>query len=322
MSEVSIQPRIRLAVTIDDLFLWKGVPWPPGCCPQTVVPAITEALARHEMHGIYGFSATAPAEDEDSRQTIFEHWRDAGNRIGNHTHNLVSLNWVSDARFIKDIEASAALLAPWIDENAPKYFRYPGDSCGDNKAKSEAVQAYLADKGYKVVPVDLSFYDSEFLAAHVRFSRAGDDEGVAWLQQRFVETALKQLQIQVALARKMFNRDPVYIWRIHATALAGDCLYDILAAFKKAGVVFVSLAEAMIDPLHRRPAPILTPRFLNHLQTWALHRELAIEEAPPSVLKEIEARHIVEGLSSEAVLTAVAKSVADEVGASFKPAPY
>ncbi len=322
MPEVSLHPRIKLAVTIDDLFLWKGVPWPPGCCPETVVPAITEALARHELAGIYSFSATAPADDADSLRTIFEHWQDAGQRLGNHTHNLTNLSWVDEARFIKDIEEGDAVLAPWIDKGAPRYFRYPSESCGDSEAKRDAVATYLTEQGYKVVPVDLSFYDSEFLAAQVRFARAGDEDAMAWLRQRFVETALKQLQLQVGLAREVFNRDPIYIWRIHATALAGECLYDILAAFKAAGVIFVSLADAMADPLHRKAAPLLAPRFLNHLQKWALHKKLPIEEAPPSILKEVEARLPVAGMASEEILATVLKTIAKDVGGSYKAMPY
>lgn len=322
MAEVSLHPKIRLAITVDDLFLWKGLPWPAGCCPETVVPAITEALARLELDGIYAFSATGPVDDEDSRRTIFEHWLDAGNRIGNHTHTLARLNWVSEERFIADIETSAALLAPWIGKGAPKYFRYPGESYGNSKEKNEAVEAHLAAKGYKVAPVDLSFYDAEFLAAQVRFARAADEDALAWLRQRFVETALQQLQLQVALARTLFNRDPVYIWRIHATALAGECLYDILSAFRRAGVTFVSLADAMADPIHRRPAPRLAPRFLNHLQKWAVRKEVPLEEAPPSILKAVEDRLPVEGLSSEAVMAAAYKVIAEELDGTYRAIPY
>ncbi len=321
-SEVSFYPKVRIAVTVDDLFLWKRVPWPSGHCPETVVPAITEALARHELHGVYSFSATAPAGEEGHFETIAQHWLDAGNLFGNHTHNAVNLDWVSAEHFVKEIEQSATLLAPWLKKGGPSYFRYPFQSYGNEPEKRAEIEAYLKDKGYRSVPIDLWFYDAEFIAAQLRFAKAMDEPASIWLARRFVETALEQLQIQVALSRTLFSQEPIFIWRIHATPLAGQCLYDILAGFRAAGVVFVSLEEAMTDPLHRKVMPESRGRLLNCLQRWALHDNLAITEAPPSILKEVEARRPMEGLASADLLTAVYRGIAEETGGTFQAIRY
>ncbi len=78
MSNVKFAPKIKLAVTVDDLFLWKGVPWAPGYSPSMVVPAMTRAFAHHGLKGVYAFSATAPAGDDRTMRKIFDHWAEAG----------------------------------------------------------------------------------------------------------------------------------------------------------------------------------------------------------------------------------------------------
>jgi hypothetical protein len=48
---------IRLAVTVDDLFLWKKAWWAPGFSPAVVTQALIEALSRHDIKGVYLFFA-------------------------------------------------------------------------------------------------------------------------------------------------------------------------------------------------------------------------------------------------------------------------
>jgi hypothetical protein len=96
MSDFSFQPKIKLSVTVDDLFLWKGLPWSPGYSPEIVVPKMTAAFARHDLKNVYGFSATAPAEDSVRMKKMFDRWVEQGHRIGNHTHYHANLNWVNE----------------------------------------------------------------------------------------------------------------------------------------------------------------------------------------------------------------------------------
>ncbi len=322
MDDFAFKPGIKLAVTVDDLFLWKGVPWPDGYGPSIVVPAMTAAFAEHGLSHVYGFSATAPSGGDRAMREIFDHWCEAGHRIGNHTHYHANLNWVEQDVYIRDIERTAELIEPWIAEAPVRYFRYAMDNWGNTAAKYHGVQDYLHANGYTSAPVGVWFYDTEFLAAHTRVSKAGDGEAMAWLRYQFVATALRQLQIQATTARAVFGRDPIYIWLVHATPLAADCLGDILTAFAAAGVEFASLEEAMADPLNQKDAPLITPRFLNHIQKWAVHEGLTLDECPPGVLEEIEALHPMDGLDYAGVMGRVFKAVADEVGGWFERKQY
>ena len=81
MGEIRFTPKIKLAVTVDDLFLWKGIPWSPGYSPSTVVPEMTAAFSRHGLKHVYGFSGTAPAGGDRGLREIFDHWSEAGHKI-------------------------------------------------------------------------------------------------------------------------------------------------------------------------------------------------------------------------------------------------
>ena len=322
MSLPIFQPRIKLAVTVDDLFLWKGLPWSDGYSPATIVPTMTKAFARHDLKNVYAFSATAPAGGEPAMRAIFDHWADTGHQMGNHTHYHANLNWVDERQYIGDIERTAELIEPWIDAAPVKYFRYAMDNWGNTAAKYHGVQNYLGENGYTSAPISVWFYDTEFISAHVRVTRVGDAEAMAWLREQFVNTALKQLKLQATTARAVFGRDPIYIWLIHATPLAADCLDDMLARFQAAGVEFCCLEEAMADPLNQQPAPLITPRFLNHIQKWAVHKGLPLEEVPPAVLNEVEELHPMDGLAYGEMMLRVFKAVADEAEGTFLPKQY
>jgi hypothetical protein len=283
---------------------------------------MTAAFARHDLKNVYGFSATAPAKDSVLMKKMFDHWVEQGHRIGNHTHYHANLNWVNESQYIQDIERTAELIEPWIDEAPVRYFRYAMDNWGNTSAKYDGVQNYLAANEYTSAPVNAWFYDTEFLMAHVRVARSGDKQAMSWLRRKFVTTAMEQLKLHVSTARKLFGRDPVYIWLIHATPLAADCLDDILAEFQMSGVEFTGLDEAMEDPINQKQAPLITPRFLNLIQKWAVYKDIPIEEGPPAFLSEIESIHPMEGLAYAEVMAQVFKSVAKEAGGEFSRKLY
>lgn len=322
MSEPSFQPRIKLAVTVDDLFLWKGLPWSPGYKPETVVPEMTAAFSRHDLRNLYGFSATAPSGDAVRMQKMFDYWVENGHRIGNHTHYHANLNWVSEDQYIRDIERTAEIIEPWINAAPVRYFRYAMDNWGNTSAKYNGVQNYLGANGYTSAPVNVWFYDTEFLLAHVRVTKSGDKDAMSWLRSKFIDTAMEQLRLHASIARQLFGRDPIYIWLIHATPLAADCLDDILTRFSLAGVEFVDLEDAMDDPLNQKQAPLITDRFLNLIQKWAAHKNIPIEEAPPAIFDEVESLCPIEGLGYREVMMRVFKAVANGAGGKFAPKIY
>jgi peptidoglycan/xylan/chitin deacetylase (PgdA/CDA1 family) len=317
----SSRGKVKLAVTVDDLLLWEDTPWAPGYSPARVTRDLAKAFASHGIKNVHAFSSTSPLEKDASLISVFDDWASAGGRISNHTHYHANLNWVSDVRYCEDIEKTEEIIGRY-DGGPNKYFRYAMDNWGNTQEKYERVSSYLDAGGYTRAPVGVWFYDTEFLVPHLRATIGKDGGALRWLRDRFVDTALNQLRVHAAAARILFDRDPTYIWLIHGTPLASDCIERILDGFVDMGVEFVGLDEAMEDPVNREPVPLITPRFLNHIMKWAEVRSVPIEDCPPAILKELEEVAPLGGFDGPAIMSGVFRKLSDKMGGSFFPKMY
>jgi len=305
---------VKIALTVDDLFQWKGVPPIKGYEPTSIVRCLTDAFAGHAVSGVYAFSNTAPIDDQRSLARVFDHWTERGHFTGNHTHNHASLNWLTPKAYIDDIERTERLIAVWTAQAPVLYFRHCFDMWGDTLEKQEAVAAYLQRTGYAVAPISLWFYDAQFCVPYLRAMQCDDHEALSWLRKCFVETACKQLATQTAAARLMFGRDPAHIWLIHGTPIASDCIGEILDAFAARGVQFISLDEAMRDPMNQQQ-PLVTPLFRNQVQKWAETKGVAIEDTPPAILKRLDDVCPLPGMSGDQLFSLLLSTMATGAGA-------
>jgi peptidoglycan/xylan/chitin deacetylase (PgdA/CDA1 family) len=312
-SSVGTVKKIKLAVTVDDLFQWKGTPELPSYEFTTITRRMTTAFASHGIREIYAFSNTAPTENTSLLSTVYDHWSEEGHYVGNHTHAHASLNWLTPEVYIGDIEKTEALISKWSDIAPTRYFRFCMDMWGDTPEKRGEVTDYLAQAGYEAAPISLWFYDAQFSFAYLRALLTDDTTAIKWLREKYVETAVKQCRVQAAAAKLMFRRDPIHIWLIHGTAIASDCLQAILDAFADAGVEFVSLEEAMCDPMNQQQ-PIVTPAFRNQVQKWAEAKGVVIEDCPPAILAELDSVAPIPGMSEVEIMEGMGKFLAQEFG--------
>jgi peptidoglycan/xylan/chitin deacetylase (PgdA/CDA1 family) len=313
---------LKVAITIDDLFLWKGVPWPDGYSPSSVTKALVEAFAHQGLQGIHAFTATAPAADDPKLLSIFDDWVGAGHHVGNHTHFHSNLNWVSPQGYIRDIELGEKDIARWLSMSSVKYFRYGQDGWGNTREKYDEVQAYLKRNAYQAAPISAWFYDTEFIAPHVRCIRCGDADAIKVVQDAFVETAVQQLRSHARLAAATLGRTPPLIFLMHATPLAQDCAERVIERLVSGGVEFVSLDTAMQDPFNSGDPGLITPKFYNKTQKWAATRNLYLEECPPSILERLDSIHPQSGPSTQQMMTSIFEPIAREVGGTYTLKQY
>jgi peptidoglycan/xylan/chitin deacetylase (PgdA/CDA1 family) len=85
---------VKMAITVDDLFLFHGSPMPRGYDSHITARGLTKAFKSHGAKGVYAFSNTAPTENNTGLLRVFDHWVEEGHHVANHTHHHASLNWV------------------------------------------------------------------------------------------------------------------------------------------------------------------------------------------------------------------------------------
>jgi peptidoglycan/xylan/chitin deacetylase (PgdA/CDA1 family) len=312
---------LKVAVTVDDMLLFRGVPYAPGYSARGNTHAFVEAFRQHGVQGVYQFSNTAPAQLDTGLLKVFDDWVEQGHHVANHTHNHPSLNWLSAKDYARDIEKAERVLDPWLKAAPMRCFRFCMDMWGDTACKCDEILDYLGQKEYTPIPVSVGFHDFRWHAAHFRVIRHGSREDLDALRQRYVDSAVRELRVHAANARAVFGKDPAHIWLIHGTPIAADCLSRILGAFRDAGVQFISLEEAMRDPMNAERPPRLSPEFIFQVEKWALAKGVPVNDLHPRILEEIETLYPMPGESAADITVAMREAIAQGSGAIVQPIP-
>ncbi|MBN9796379.1 MAG: polysaccharide deacetylase family protein [Actinomycetota bacterium] len=308
------QEPLRLAVTLDDPFMWRGAGFPAGYDPDVVLGRLCDAFERYRVPEVYAFTSTAPVEDHPQWLSALDRWTARGHHVAAHTHSHASLNWTDVPSYVADLDRNLELLEPWLAKAPTRYFRYAFDMWGDTRDKTDRVQTHLARRGLLPAPITHWFYDVQFLVAYLRTLSTGDTEAAAWVRRRFAETAVDALLNQAAAAREVFGRQPAHIALVHGTPIAADAYAEVLAGYAAAGVRFITLEEAMSDPANQIVPPTVTRYFRNSTQKWAEHAGIGVADTPPRILNDVQRCCPVEGMTESDLLGPALVAAALAVG--------
>ncbi len=233
--------RIPLAITIDDL-PFSG-PTPPGGDRDLAIDRIV-AAAREHGAPISGF-VTCSNMMEDASD--LRRWAAAGVALENHSHSHRALDDLGIEAWREDIARCQERIEA-VTGRAPSFFRYPFLRTGSDRA--------LRDEGFRVLdelsltraPVSIDTSEWVLVRPYVAALRAGDRERAAQIAEAYVA------HIRAAARRFVDRADggAAQILLLHANALASDHLGRLLDVLEEEGFTFVSLDEAMRDPLYAR----------------------------------------------------------------------
>jgi peptidoglycan/xylan/chitin deacetylase (PgdA/CDA1 family) len=306
---------VKVAITVDDLFLWPEVGHQNGFSPASCSGSLMRAFAANGVPEVYAFSATFALDDEPRLTSVLDEWCAQGHHVGGHTHFHACLNWLGAKRYIADIDQSHELIEPWIANAPTRYFRFAMDMLGDTQSKTDEVMTHLAQTGFMHAPITHWFYDTQFVFPYDRARRLDREADLKWLQDRFVETAVSCLRGQVAASQKNFGRCPTHISLIHNSPIAADTYDRVLEAYADAGVEFVTLEEAMRDPANLIVAPGVNRNFRNLTQRWAEALGVDVDGTPPEVLEELDAVAPIDGWDSLTLFSKALDGMARGTGA-------
>jgi len=308
---------VRVAITVDDLFLWPDVGHQNGYTPASCAASLRNAFAANGAGDVYAFSATFALDGDPSLAGVLDDWCAEGHHIGGHTHFHACLNWLGAERYIEDIDQSHELIEPWLANAPTRYFRFAMDMLGDTQSKTDDVMTHLARTGYMHAPISHWFYDTQFVFPYDRAKRLDKQDDCAWLRDKFVETAVSCLRGQVAASEQNLGRRPAHITLIHNSPIAADTYDRVMEAYAEAGAEFITLEEAMRDPANLIVAPGVNPKFHNLTQRWARVLGGEVEDTPPAVLEELDAIAPLEGWDSYSLFSKALEGMA--VGTGAKP---
>ena len=271
---------VRVAITIDDIPRHGDLA--PGISREGVSRRIIKALKDNGVAGAYGFTNGTFQRKHPEQISILKEWLAGGYSLGNHTWHHSDLDKMSVSAYEADIAKQDRLLqslasySPLVRHRL--MFRYPYLNEGNTLAKRNAIRAYLAERGYRIAEVTADYYDWAWTDAYSRCLDRDDNKSVSWLKTHVIEAANRHLHQSEDVAKLLFNRDIAQILLIHASVFNAITLQSILESWRAHGVQFISLDEALADPVYTLNPNLPYADGRNFLEQMALARNVNIDK--------------------------------------------
>lgn len=239
------EPGPRIAITIDDL------PW-NGPLPQEEREAATKLLlSTLQARGVKasGFvnCGRVPAE-----APLLNLWLEHGMALGNHSESHLGINSAELDVWLEDVRSCDARLRE-ITGGPVRYFRYPMLHQGPTAERREAAFRLLRELDYQIAHVTVD--NSEFMLSrpYEEALRQGDEAEADRLGDLLIEHVLTMVHHSQDVARRKLGRDVDHILLLHATKLVADRMGVLLDSLAAEGFAFISLEDALDDPVYQLP---------------------------------------------------------------------
>ncbi len=288
-----------VAVTFDDLpYQAAGAAL---CDPRTAMALTTDFL---RMLKPLKTRATAFVNEEKvceaQRQTLLPKietaWLNAGIDLGNHTFSHLNIHNTTVEAWLADVDKGAIITRPLLKTRGKtlRYFRHPYLFLGETPEKKAAMAEGITARGYKVAPVTLDNNDWMFAAVYRQAEAAGDEALRTRIGEAYVAHMTTVLDFFEPYSAELTGgREPAQVLLLHANSLNRDWYPKIHALYLARGYRFVSLDQALKDPIYARPDTYVRKAGISWLHRWTFTegRNIRWEPEPPDwIVKAYEAK--------------------------------
>jgi peptidoglycan/xylan/chitin deacetylase (PgdA/CDA1 family) len=189
------KPSRRMIVTFDDL-PYVGIDQQGLPRARRATKEILRVLKAHRVPVVafVNEGQLQVAGEEDERIALLQQWVDAGMILGNHTFSHADFNTLTIQEFQNEIIKGEVVTRRLMQSHQPYqlYFRHPQTHTGDTKAKKEAIEDFLAARGYKVTPHTIDGEDFVFNVGYLRALHNKDEAMVKRLREAYLNFHLSR----------------------------------------------------------------------------------------------------------------------------------
>lgn len=271
-----------MALTFDDLpFVAAGQAYFPAATRTTA--DLLKVLRQHRAPAI-GFvnegQLDAGGERRRAREALLQQWIDAGMTLGNHTYSHRDFNTQTIDAFKDDIVKGEPTVKRLMLARGSKglFFRHPMTHTGDTKEKKDALDAFLATRGYRIAPHTIENSDFIFNVVYVRAQAAGDRALAGRVRDAYAEMTMAATAFAERTSQALFKRDIPQTLLLHSNVLTAESLETLLSRFETHGYRFITLEEAMADPAYATPDTMVSAHGPTWFWRWA--RTLGVRLSP------------------------------------------
>jgi acetyl esterase/lipase/peptidoglycan/xylan/chitin deacetylase (PgdA/CDA1 family) len=245
----------EVAVTIDDLPL-NGPQFEAGRL-RAMTDKILAAINKHQMPvvGFVNESLLHVPGETDARVAILKAWSDGGVELGNHTFSHLGFKGASLNEYQDDF-LRGEVVTRWLLKQKGqriRYFRHPFLQMGPTSEIEQSFESFIADRGYKIAPVTVDVMDWMILSAYANARTQGDGDMTKRVSEEYLKFAERKFEFCEQVADDLFGHPIKHILLLHANELTADNLDGLAATLKKRGYRFITLEQALKDPVYQAP---------------------------------------------------------------------
>lgn len=250
----------EIAITLDDL---------PYLGPSRTSPAeglrivqnINEALKKHDITAT-GF-VVGRQINRKSRSAL-QAFVDAGHSVANHSWSHPDYDTLTTKAFRDETARTDRALSPWM--SGPKYYRFPYLREGKTEASKTAATQVLADLGYLNVPVSIDNDEWRYNQSYVDARAQGQDAAAQHIAALYIAHMQDRTAHFQQLSQAALGRDVKHILLLHMNKINADHLGTLLDWYASQGWAFITVEDAMKDPLYSAPDIYAGPRGLSQIE--------------------------------------------------------
>ena len=263
-------PARKMALTFDDLPYSARAQegWLANATRGTT--QILEVLRKHHAPAIGFVIETGLQGSNSERIALLQQWLDAGMTLGNHSYAHPDFNNVTVEQFQEEIlkgeVVTRRLMAAGKQEL--RYFRHPMNHTGDTQEKKEAIETFLATRGYLVTPHTIENGDFLFTVPYSRAVQRGDAAEAQRVRAAYLDFTLAATEFAEKISPQIFGREVPQTLLLHANDINADCLDELLQRLVARGYQFITLDEAMADPAYQTKDTLVSLKGPTYLWRW------------------------------------------------------
>jgi peptidoglycan/xylan/chitin deacetylase (PgdA/CDA1 family) len=272
----------QIAFTWDDLPAHSTLP--PGETRVEIGRTLIAAMKAEHMPPVYGFVNGHQTEAEPLSAPMLQEWRDAGLMLGNHTWEHLNLNDSSLEEWEAGVLKNEPLLKSTMGDHDWHWLRYPNLAEGKTLEKRLAGRKFLAEHGYKIAGVTMSFRDYAYNNPYARCVAKNDTTAIAELESDYLQAADATIDYTRSVAQTLYGHDIPYVLLMHVGALDARLLPRLLKVYRDKGFTFVSLEEAEKDPFYKSDLDLSLSPVPNTLEEAMRAKNLPVPKHPEAAV--------------------------------------
>jgi len=287
-SQAQNAPQRSVALTFDDLPMTViGNDHIAGDLKTTreVNQKILKQLAEHHATAI-GFVNEIKLNvqgERDARAAILEDWLNAGLLLGNHGYQHLEFKDVSLETYEDELIKGEPITNALLEKHNLKqrYFRHPYLDTGGTAEKKQGFETFLTAHNYRIAPVTIQNEDWMFNASYAKARKDNDKAAIERIRQAYLDHTRDQLGYSEKLSRDSFNREIPQVMLMHDDIITAEQLSAVLSLLEQRGYHFISLDEAMADPVYSTADNYTGSDGFSWLDRWQLALGKPLHPAEP-----------------------------------------